>query len=94
MWKIERKSKKRQTCIGIIASVSFINSSNACAHIDDLDTVIKGIKTLLAPDGIFSIEVGYFADVLKNIYFDTIYHEHLDYHILGPFINLLKRTLI
>ena len=70
---------------------SFINSSNACAHIDDLDTVIKGIKTLLAPDGIFSIEVGYFADVLKNIYFDTIYHEHLDYHILGPFINLLKR---
>ena len=25
-------------------------------------------------------EVGYFRDVLKNNYFDTIYHEHLDYH--------------
>ena len=29
-------------------------------------------------DSIFIFEVGYRLDVIKNFWFDTIYHEHMD----------------
>lgn len=72
-------------------SVKFITSHNACAHIDQLDDIIRGVGHLLADDGVFSLEVGYFLDVYQNVWFDTIYHEHLDYHTVGPFEYLFSR---
>ena len=44
---------------------------------------------MLKKDGYFCFEVGYFKEVLKNNYFDTIYHEHLDYHHANPIVNFL-----
>ena len=70
----------------------FITSHNACAHIDDLYDVLKGVQNWLDQDGIFVLEVGYLADVFNNTWFDTIYHEHLDYHTVGPFQNLFSRV--
>ena len=68
-----------------------ITSHNACAHIDDLDKVIEGIRHLLKDDGLFSMEVGYLYDVYKNTWFDTIYHEHLDYHTVEPLSHIFTR---
>ena len=48
-----------------------ITSHNACAHIDDLDSVISGVSMLLKDDGVFIMEVGYFLDVFENKWFDT-----------------------
>ncbi len=70
---------------------SFITSHNACAHIDHLDDVVRGVSHWLTDDGVFVVEVGYFVDVYSNLWFDTIYHEHLDYHTVGPFRELFKR---
>ena len=70
----------------------FITSHNACAHIDDLLDVFKGVEHWLEDDGIFVLEVGYFVDVYQNTWFDTIYHEHLDYHTVAPFEKLLDRV--
>ena len=70
---------------------SFITSHNACAHIDNLDDVIKGVHHWLAEDGVFILEVGYLVDVYQNAWFDTIYHEHLDFHTVRPFKYLFKR---
>ena len=53
---------------------------NVCAHIDDLAGVIDGVRVLLASDGQFVFEVGYLLDIYKKTLFDTIYHEHVDYH--------------
>lgn len=64
---------------------AFITSHNALAHIDDLSSVFEGVRHWLADDGLFGIEVGYLLDVYQNVWFDTIYHEHLDYHSVGPF---------
>jgi SAM-dependent methyltransferase len=61
-----------------------ITSHNACAHIDDLRDVVEGVKLWLADDGLFVIEVGYLLDIVENAWFDTIYHEHLDYHSFAP----------
>ena len=48
-------------------------------------------KKLIKRKWNFSFEVSYRGSVLKNT-FDTIYHEHIDYHSLKPlkiFINSL-----
>jgi len=57
---------------------------NVCAHIDDLRGVIEGVRALLAPDGQFVFEVGYLLDVYRKTLFDTIYHEHVDFHHVEP----------
>lgn len=57
---------------------------NVCAHIDDLQGIIDGINILLAEDGQFVFEVGYLYDVCRKSLFDTIYHEHVDYHRVEP----------
>lgn len=70
----------------------YITSHNACAHIDDLFDVVKGVEHWLAEDGVFVLEVGYLVDVYRNTWFDTIYHEHVDYHTVGPFEKLFARV--
>ena len=68
-----------------------INSHNACAHIDELADVVEGVKYWLADDGLFVVEVGYLLDIVNNTWFDTIYHEHLDYHSLLPLVLFFER---
>ena len=70
---------------------NLITSHNACAHIDDLSGVISGVEILLKDTGVFVMEVGYFVDVFENKWFDTIYHEHVDYHTVAPLEKLFDR---
>mgnify|MGYP001255972045 CR=1 FL=1 len=67
----------------------FITSHNVLAHVDNLRQVFVDIYSLLNDDGYFCFEIGYFREVLKNNYFDTIYHEHLDYHHAKPLAQFL-----
>ena len=73
-------------------AAKYITSHNACAHIDNLFDVVKGVEHWLDKDGIFVLEVGYFVDVYNNTWFDTIYHEHLDFHTVAPFEKLFARV--
>lgn len=73
-------------------AAAFITSHNACAHIDHLDDVMRGVAHWLQDDGVAVVEVGYLVDVYTKLWFDTIYHEHLDYHTVGPFKHLFART--
>ena len=73
-------------------AAKYITSHNACAHIDNLFDVVKGVEHWLDKDGIFVLEVGYFVDVYSNTWFDTIYHEHLDFHTVAPFEKLFARV--
>ena len=67
----------------------FITSHNVLAHVDDLGTVFRNIHRLLKTGGHLCFEIGYFSQVLKNGCFDTIYHEHLDYHHAKPLAQFL-----
>ena len=69
--------------------VDFITSHNVLAHIDEFDGVFKNIYKLLKDSSSFVFEIGYFKNVLENKFFDTIYHEHLDYHHASPLVNYL-----
>lgn len=59
-----------------------IHANNVLAHVADLNGVVSGIATLLKSDGIAVVEVPYLKDLLDNVEFDTIYHEHLCYFSL------------
>lgn len=61
-----------------------VTANNVFAHADDLEGIVEGVRTLLDPEGVFVFEVSYLADVIESTLFDTIYHEHLDYHSLKP----------
>ena len=61
-------------------SFKLIYAFHCCAHIENINDVFSTVYELLDDDGTFIIEVGYFYDVFKNKLFDTIYHEHIDYH--------------
>ena len=73
-------------------AANYVTSHNACAHIDHLLDVVKGVEKLLDDDGVFVLEVGYLVDVYTNTWFDTIYHEHLDFHTVAPFEKLFERA--
>ena len=67
-----------------------ITATNVIAHTNDLDKLLKGVSYLLKDDGVFVIEVPYLVDLLENIEFDTIYHEHLSYFAVRPLKKLFE----
>ncbi len=67
-----------------------ITATNVIAHIDDIHSVIKGIKAMLHPQGVFVMEAPYVIDLIDNNEFDTIYHEHLSYFAIRPLIKLFE----
>jgi SAM-dependent methyltransferase len=69
--------------------VDFVTSHNVLAHVDDLAGTLTCIRRVLKPGGHLCFEVGYFREVLQKDLFDTIYHEHLDYHHAVPLVRHL-----
>jgi SAM-dependent methyltransferase len=69
--------------------VDFVTSHNTLAHVQDLGATFRHVYSLLKDGGYFAFEVGYFREVLRGGYFDTIYHEHLDYHHATPLVRYL-----
>lgn len=65
-----------------------ITATNVIAHIDEIHSVVKGIKILLHPQGVFVMEAPYVIDLIDNNEFDTIYHEHLSYFSIRPLMKL------
>ena len=68
-----------------------ITALNVIAHIDNLHGLLSGISHLLSADGYFITEFPYLLDLIKNKEFDTIYHEHLSYFSLKPWIYLIDK---
>jgi len=68
-----------------------VTANHVCAHVDDLNDFFKGIPSLLNDKGMFIFEVSYLGSVIKKKTFDTIYHEHADYHSLYPLIKFVKK---
>ncbi|MEU7467738.1 class I SAM-dependent methyltransferase [Streptomyces sp. NPDC044984] len=53
-----------------------IYAANTICHIPYLDSVFRGIDSLLAPDGVFVFEDPYLGDIVEKNTFDQIYDEH------------------
>lgn len=56
-----------------------ISANNVFAHIDDIQSVVRNVRELLADDGFFVIEFAYLVTMLEKMFFDMVYHEHVCY---------------
>ena len=56
-----------------------ILGNNVLAHVPDINDLVAGMKTLLAEDGVITMEFPVLSQLIENNYFDTIYHEHFSY---------------
>lgn len=53
--------------------------NNVLAHVPALNDFVAGIATLLAEDGVATLEFPHLLRLLEEHQFDTIYHEHFSY---------------
>jgi hypothetical protein len=49
------------------------------AHVPDLNDFVGGMKILLKPSGIITMEFPHLMKLMQDNQFDTIYHEHFSY---------------
>lgn len=56
-----------------------IIGNNVYAHVPDINDFTDGLKILLKPGGTITLEFPHLMSLIKNIQFDTIYHEHFSY---------------
>lgn len=53
--------------------------NNVLAHVPDLNDFVGGMKLLLAPGGVITMEFPHLYRLMRENQFDTIYHEHFSY---------------
>jgi SAM-dependent methyltransferase len=59
-----------------------IVANNVLSQAPDLHDFVGGIATLLAPNGVLTVEFPHLMRLLEGNLFDTIYHEHFSYFSL------------
>ncbi len=69
---------------------SVIAATNIFAHLSDLHDVMRAVNVLLKKGGVFVIEAPYFVDLLNNLEYDTIYHQHLRYLAVKPMVAFFE----
>jgi hypothetical protein len=53
--------------------------NNVLAHVPDLNDFVAGMKILLKPEGLITMEFPHLIRLMDENQFDTIYHEHFSY---------------
>ena len=72
-------------------AAAIVSANNVIANIDDLDEIAAAIRELLAPDGVFVFESYYLGDLVQNMVFDFIYHEHISSFAVKPVALFFQR---
>jgi novobiocin biosynthesis protein NovU/D-mycarose 3-C-methyltransferase len=67
-----------------------ITAANVLAHVADPRAFLAAALDVLTPDGAIIIEVPYCRDMILHREWDTIYHEHLSYFLVGPLLRLAE----
>jgi SAM-dependent methyltransferase len=63
-------------------SADLIAGNNVLAQVPDLNDFVEGLKILLKPDGVLTLEFPHLLRLIELNEFDTIYHEHFSYFSL------------
>ena len=53
--------------------------NNVLAHVPDINDFVGGMKIILKPEGVITMEFPHLMQLVENNQFDTIYHEHFSY---------------
>ncbi len=71
----------RETAMALAprAAADLIVGNNVLAHVPDLNDFIAGMKLLLKPGGVITMEFPHLMRLIDESQWDTIYHEHFSY---------------
>ena len=58
---------------------NLVVGNNVLAHVPQLNDFVRGLKILLKPFGLITLEFPHLLRLMAENQFDTIYHEHLSY---------------
>jgi 2-polyprenyl-3-methyl-5-hydroxy-6-metoxy-1,4-benzoquinol methylase len=75
-----------ETAKGVTADggpADLVVGNNVFAHVPDLNDFAEGLRLLLKPSGVLTLEVPHLLRLIEQTQFDTIYHEHFSYFSLG-----------
>lgn len=53
--------------------------NNVLAHVPDINDFVAGMKEMLSPGGVITMEFPHLQHLIEENQFDTIYHEHFSY---------------
>ena len=70
-------------------NAKIVIARNVIPHVSELHDVIAGIEYTLGDDGIGIIEFHYAGQILQELHYDSIYHEHLCYFSIKSISYLL-----
>jgi len=85
----DNKSSKK--IIKKYGKAKVVTATNVFAHIDNINLVMKSILQTLKKDGVFISESHYLLPLIRDVQYDTIYHEHLRYYSLDSLNFLFKK---
>lgn len=72
-----KETAERLRARGLTADLMAAN--NVLAHVPDLNDFVSGFPMLLKPDGVLTFEFPHLLNLINEVQFDTIYHEHFSY---------------
>lgn len=67
-----------------------IAGNNVLAQVPDLNDFVEGLRILLKPDGVLTLEFPHLLRMIERNEFDTIYHEHFSYFSQISTIKILE----
>ena len=79
---ISSASRWRKSCSREGNGADLILGNNVLAQVPDLNDFVAGIKILLKPEGVVTLEFPHLQRLIEGNQFDTIYHEHFSYFSL------------
>lgn len=65
--------------------------NNVLAHVPDLNDFVGGLKVLLGPTGVITMEFPHLMRLMAFNQFDTIYHEHFSYFSLTTVAQIFSK---
>lgn len=71
-------------------SADLILGNNVLAQVPDLNDFVEGLKIMLKPTGVLTLEFPHLLRLIEHNEFDTIYHEHFSYFSLLTTQSILK----
>jgi 2-polyprenyl-3-methyl-5-hydroxy-6-metoxy-1,4-benzoquinol methylase len=61
------------------SSADLLIGNNVLAHVPDINDFVAGMKILLKPGGVITMEFPHLMQLIEQRQWDTIYHEHFSY---------------
>jgi 2-polyprenyl-3-methyl-5-hydroxy-6-metoxy-1,4-benzoquinol methylase len=71
-------------------SADLVLGNNVLAQVPNLNDFVEGLKVLLKPEGILTLEFPHLLQLMELNEFDTIYHEHFSYFSMLTTVRIME----